>query len=103
MDSKQVLADLRRVPVSRWNYKGEDPSVQHVCPMVEDFCSAFVLGMGAEHIAALDLGGINTVAIQALSAGTGEQVERIKALKAQNAELTRAVEELRTFVAALGV
>src|SRR5690606_15628030 len=44
VDGEDVLARLRRVPVTTWNYKSQDASIRHMGPMAQDFHAAFGLG-----------------------------------------------------------
>ncbi|HEX2059358.1 MAG TPA: tail fiber domain-containing protein, partial [Thermoanaerobaculia bacterium] len=44
VDGEELLATLRKVPVSTWNYIGEGAKVRHIGPMAEDFHAAFRLG-----------------------------------------------------------
>ena len=90
VDEAQVLAKLAEVPISTWNYIAQDATVQHMGPMAQDFHAAFGLGEDDRHIAALDLGGANTAAIQALYELVQQQADEIEGLKARLAELERA-------------
>ena len=90
VDTQDVLDRLVVVPISTWNYIAQDDSVQHMGPMAQDFHAAFGLGEDDRHIAALDLGGANTAAIQALyelvqqqAAALQAQADEIEALKAR--------------------
>jgi hypothetical protein len=91
VDGEEVLAALAQVPIQTWNYKAEDPSVQHMGPTAQDFYTAFGLGDDDRHIAALDTSGVALAAIQALAAENAalrEQVaaldDRVAALEAQS-------------------
>lgn len=81
VDSGAVLEQVAELPVSRWNYRAENPEVEHLGPMAEDFHAAFGLGADDEHIAPLDVGGVSLVAIQALEERTRQQAEIIKTLR----------------------
>ncbi|GAF88614.1 unnamed protein product, partial [marine sediment metagenome] len=83
VDEAEVLAKLAEVPISTWNYIAQDATVQHMGPMAQDFHAAFGLGEDDRHIAALDLGGANTAAIQALYELVQQQADEIEALKAR--------------------
>ena len=96
VDAQDVLDRLVIVPISTWNYIAQDATVQHMGPMAQDFHAAFGLGEDDRHIAALDLGGANTAAIQALyelvqqqAAALQAQADEIEALKARLAALER--------------
>ena len=62
----EVLEKLAELPISTWNYKGEDPSVRHMGPMAQDFFATFGLGGDDKTINLLDANGVVMVAIQAL-------------------------------------
>jgi hypothetical protein len=80
VNGAEVLEKLAELPVSTWNYKGDDPSVRHLGPMAQDFHAAFGLGDGDRTINLLDANGVAVVAIQAL-------YRRVKLLEAEVAAL----------------
>jgi hypothetical protein len=84
IDGEQLLAALRQVPVSTWNYISEGPQARHIGPMAEDFYGAFRLGTNNTSIGVQDLAGISIAAVKALE-------ERTAQLQAKTAE----VDELR--------
>lgn len=65
IDSKRVLQQLARVPITRWHYRTEGPEEEHVGPVAEDFREAFGVGDG-QHIATVDADGVAFAAIQGL-------------------------------------
>jgi len=44
VDGRDVLERLSRIPITQWNLKSQDPSIQHMGPMAQDFYAAFGLG-----------------------------------------------------------
>ena len=94
VDAQDVLDRLVIVPISTWNYIAQDATVQHMGPMAQDFHAAFGLGEDDRHIAALDLSGANTAAIQALYELVQEQAARLEAVEAENAALREQVARL---------
>jgi len=90
VDGEELLARIRGVPVSSWNYVAEGRQVRHLGPVAEDFRAAFGLGTDDRSIGLLDIDGVNFAAVKALEARTDE-------LRARTAE----VERLRGEVAAL--
>jgi len=76
----EVLEKLAALPVSTWNYKGDDPAVRHMGPMAQDFAAAFGLGDDDRVINLLDANGVAMVSIQAL-------YRRLRQLEAEVAEL----------------
>jgi uncharacterized coiled-coil protein SlyX len=95
LDGEDVLARLRTVPVSTWNYLSQERSVRHMGPMAQDFRAAFGLGESDLLINSMDIDGVNMAAAQALEARTAAQRQRIDALEAQNAAQARELAEMR--------
>jgi hypothetical protein len=90
VDGEEVLAKLRVLPVSTWNYIGEGNGARHIGPMAEDFHAAFGLGADDKAIGVQDLTSVTLAAVKALDARTEE-------LRAKTAE----VDELRARVLSL--
>ncbi|ABF42469.1 Hep_Hag [Candidatus Koribacter versatilis Ellin345] len=61
-----VLARLRTMPVSTWNYKAEGKEVRHMGPVAEDFRAAFGLGENETTVGVNDLAGVGLAAAKAL-------------------------------------
>ncbi|HYC62136.1 MAG TPA: tail fiber domain-containing protein [Thermoanaerobaculia bacterium] len=72
VNGDELLATLRNVPVSTWNYIGEGSQVRHIGPMAEDFHAAFGLGADNTTIGVQDLAGIAIAAVKALDERTAE-------------------------------
>jgi hypothetical protein len=94
LDGEDVLARLRAVPVSTWNYRAQDRSIRHMGPMAQDLYAAFRLGESDLMINTVDIDGINMSAVQAVAARTDE-------LRAQNASLHAETTQLRVENASL--
>ena len=92
LDGEDVLARLRRVPVSEWNYIAEGAEVRHVGPVAQDWHAAFPLNGDPLTINSGDFDGVNLAAIQALERRTTDQASRIAALEAENAALSTELE-----------
>ncbi len=90
INGNDVLARLRKIPVSTWNYISEGQQVRHMGPMAEDFYQAFGLGTSNIAIGVQDLAGVSLAAVKALDARTTELQQR-----------TTEVEQLRNEVDAL--
>jgi hypothetical protein len=71
-DGEAILATLRKVPVSTWNYISEGKQVRHIGPMAEDFYDAFHLGTNNTSIGVQDLAGVAIAAVKALDEKTAE-------------------------------
>jgi trimeric autotransporter adhesin len=97
VDGEEVLARLRTVPVSSWNYIAEGRDVRHVGPMAQDWHAAFGLNDDPLTINQGDFHGVNLAGVKALDERTERQAERIRTLEAEVAALralvTRLVEE----------
>lgn len=79
VDTEAILQKVAAIPLSRWNYKSQPATQQHIGPMAQDFHAAFQLD-GPENnttINTVDIDGVNMAAIQALEKRTG-------ALQAEN-------------------
>jgi len=92
IDENQILLLLAGLPISIWSYVGQDPSVQHIGPMSQDFYAAFSVGEDDEHISVVDADGVALAAIQGLYQLMLEQEAQIAALEARIEALERANE-----------
>jgi hypothetical protein len=81
-----VLASLRKIPITTWNYISEGSHVRHLGPMAEDFFAQFALGTGNTSIGVQDLAGVSIAAVKELD----EQLQQ------KNAEIERLQNELKT-------
>ena len=88
VDGDAVLDKVSRLRVTRWNYR-DQPNVQHIGPMAQDFHAAFGVGHDERVITAVDANGVALAAIQALH----RRVERLETetaqLRDENARLRR--------------
>jgi len=99
-----VLARLRTMPVTTWNYISEGKQVRHMGPMAEDFYKAFNLGVGNTSIGVQDLGGVSIAAIKALDQRTIELQQKtaeVEQLRAQVSNLQAANDSMERRLAAL--
>jgi len=88
IDPREMLDKVVELPLSRWNFKN-DPDVEHIGPMAQDFRAAFATGIDDKHIATVDADGVALAAIQGLNHKLASELER-KA--AELAELRQAVQ-----------
>jgi hypothetical protein len=88
VDGEELLAKVRALPVTAWNYKDSDPSVRYIGPMAQDFWQAFHLG-GSDSLGinSIVIDGVNLAAIKALEA-------RTRQLRATTAQLQQSTEQL---------
>lgn len=96
VDGDDVLARLRKVPVSSWNYINEGSQVRHLGPMAEDFHQAFGLGTDNKSIGVQDLAGVSLIAVKALEARATKLQESNAQLSAGLEQKTAEVEQLRS-------
>jgi hypothetical protein len=100
LDGEDVLARLRNVPVSSWNYITQDRSIRHMGPMAQDFYAAFGLGESELMINSVDMDGVNLAAIHALTERTDALQAENATLKQENADLRARVERIEAILAA---
>jgi hypothetical protein len=81
IDGEQILAKIKEMPITEWNYKGTDPKVKYIGPVAQDFYSAF-------HLGGTDSLGINTLCID------GVNIAAIQALEKRTSELLKANEKI---------
>ncbi len=106
VDPNQVLDKVVALPVSEWNFKGEDKA-SHVGPMAQDFRATFGLGADDKHISMVDANGVALAAIQGLNqkvlSQREEAIGRISALEKENAELRARLSALEILAAGLAI
>jgi hypothetical protein len=93
-DGEEILARLRAIPVSTWNYRTQDRAIRHLGPMAQDFAAAFGLGESELLINSVDIDGVNLAGVQALAARTDTLAAQARALAAENSALRGRVAEL---------
>lgn len=91
---EDVLARIRRTPVTTWSYIGEEGNVRHMGPMAEDFYAAFGLGPNNTTIGHLDISGVTFAGVKALE-------ERTAKLQQDVADRDRRISDLEARVARL--
>jgi hypothetical protein len=93
VDPTRLLSRLDRIPIMRWGYKAQAPSIRHLGPTAQDFRAAFGLGEDERHIDTIDSEGVALAAIQGLyrqnQALQRENGTLRAQLGAQNARLTK--------------
>ena len=101
VDVREVLNRLSSVPISRWNYKAQDPEIEHIGPMAQDFYAAFGLGIDDKHINTIDPDGVALAAIQGLYELVKEKDAEIAELGTEKAALESRVDSLEARLKAL--
>ncbi|MGD8794252.1 MAG: tail fiber domain-containing protein [Anaerolineae bacterium] len=86
VDVNAILRAVAALPITTWNYRGEEAGVSHMGPMAQDFYAAFGLGDSERHITTIDADGVALAAIQALAAENAALQAQVDALGKQNAE-----------------
>ncbi|WP_420129497.1 tail fiber domain-containing protein [Longimicrobium sp.] len=102
LEGEDVLARLRNVPVSSWNYRSQDRSIRHMGPMAQDFYAAFGLGENELMINSVDIDGVNMAAIQALTARTDALQAENATLRQENAEMRARLERIEALLGGQG-
>ncbi len=87
IDGKLMLAKLDRLPISTWNYRGNDASDRHLGPVAEDFHAAFGLGPSDHFVAPTDVAGVALASVKALQQEVQERDVRIDQLETRLREL----------------
>ncbi len=91
VDPADMLARVHALPITTWNYTGDDPTIRHIGPMAQDFAATFGVGSDDRHIHPVDGQGVALAAIQALAA----ELERLRAENAALSDRLAALEQSR--------
>lgn len=97
VDTREVLEKVAAMPIQRWNYIGE-AGIPHVGPVAQDFHAAFAVGVDERHISMVDADGVALAAIQGLHQKLQDE---LKAREAENAELKKEREQMKSRMDAL--
>ncbi|MFH1010115.1 MAG: tail fiber domain-containing protein [bacterium] len=87
VDTKSVLEKVSQLPIKQWSYKSQDPSIEHIGPMAQDFWKLFHVGDDSLTISMIDPDGIALAAIQQLQ-------KENEQLKKELGDLRRVVEQM---------
>jgi hypothetical protein len=79
VDGENVLKRLMGMPISTWEYEGED-AVRHMGPMAQDFHEAFQLGGDSRRISTIDADGVALASLHGLYTAHERLVERAQKL-----------------------
>jgi hypothetical protein len=91
VDGKQIIEKLAKLPISRWSYKTQDESIEHIGPMAQDFYELFKIGEDDRHISTLDPSGVAL-------AGLKELIQENKELKNIITEMRAEIDELKNSI-----
>ena len=99
VDTKESLNKVTALPIQQWSYEAQDPSIEHIGPMAQDFWREFHLGDDSLGINQIDPDGIALAAIQELAKRVQEltdqnqrqqaQIQALLADKQQSAHIER--------------
>lgn len=104
VQGESLLAKVRAMPITTWNYTSEGAQVRHLGPMAEDFHQAFGLGVGDTSIGVQDLAGVSLAAVKALEKRTADLQTRtaeVGQLKTRLAEVMAANAALESRLSAI--
>ncbi len=108
VDTKDVLDKVAQMPIKQWSYQSQDPSIEHIGPMAQDFWMQFHLGDDSLSISTIDPSGIALAAIQELAKRNEKLEARSTTMEAEISELRsrlsgddKHLAELRTLVQTL--
>ena len=93
VDTRSILEKVARLPIKQWSYKAQDPSVEHVGPMAQDFWNLFHLSDDSLSISTIDPDGIALAAIQELHHQNQELQKELTALRARLQTLEAAQQQ----------
>jgi hypothetical protein len=96
VDTKEVLDRVAQLPIKQWSYKSQDPSIEHIGPMAQDFWKLFHLGEDSLGISTIDPDGIALAAIQELQKQNEELRTAVRHYAEELRELRGLVEQMAT-------
>ncbi|MBO6516034.1 MAG: tail fiber domain-containing protein [Bacteroidia bacterium] len=99
INGEEILDKIQALPITQWNYIGNDDDVKFIGPMAQDFHAAFGLG-GSDSlgISTLAYNGINLAAAQALIKRNKDLEQRVNNQDAEIKALRQELEELKTLI-----
>jgi hypothetical protein len=92
---------LAEVPITRWNFKTQGASVQHIGPVAQDFHAAFGTGQDDKHLAPLDTAGVALAGIQGLYEIVRDKDCEMSELRDRVAAKDQRINELEARLAAI--
>jgi len=79
----EILDKVIDLPIKRWSYKAQDPSIEHIGPMAQDFYATFGVGDNNKTISTIDPSGVALAAIQELAKQNKLLAERVTQLESE--------------------
>jgi hypothetical protein len=94
VDTKTILDKVNALPIQQWSYKSQDPCIEHIGPMAQDFWKQFHVGEDSLTISTIDPSGIALAAIQELA----KENQELKATVADLGAMKKEIALLRSIV-----
>ncbi|MFA5177471.1 MAG: tail fiber domain-containing protein [Candidatus Omnitrophota bacterium] len=95
VDLQEILNKIDQLPMTQWNFKGEDPSIKHIAPVAQDFHALFHLnGKDDKMISSIDPSGVALAGVKAL-------LVKVKAQQKQVETQQKQIDELKEELAGL--
>ena len=91
VNSQAVLEQLAKLPITRWNMKGDRQKTPHMGPVAQDFKVAFGLGDGNTTINTADAQGVALAAIKGVYEKNLVLEQQVKTLEARLKVLEKAL------------
>ncbi|MFC1878598.1 tail fiber domain-containing protein [Chloroflexota bacterium] len=91
-----ILEKLSTLPLSTWNYSGQDDTVRHLGPMAQEFYAQFGFGESDRYISTVDADGVALASIQGLYQLVEEQQTQLASQKEKILELEARLDMLVT-------
>jgi len=98
VDGREILNKLNSIPISQWNYKTQDPFIEHIGPMAQDFQKTFGLGEDDKSINSIDSDGVALAAIQGLYDIVKEKNKKIAEQESRIGQLEERLRVLETLI-----
>jgi hypothetical protein len=87
VDTRAMLEKAIALPIQQWSYKSQDPTIEHIGPMAQDFWRLFHVGDDSLGISTIDPSGVALAAIQELA-------KQLEQLRSENRELRTRLDQL---------
>ena len=101
VNGEDILNKINELPITRWNYKGEPASIQHIGPMAQDFYRIFHIGNDSLSISTIDPSGIALVGIKELIAKNESLKLQVQSLKLENQQQQQTNDKMQTQISNL--
>ncbi len=98
IDNKTILDKIVQLPITQWNYIGDENKVKHIGPVAQDFYAIFGVGDDEKTISTIDPAGISLAGIKALDAKVKDQQQQLDQKQGTINQLTKRVERLESLV-----